>query len=389
MDPRLQPLRSSGRRVWVRTVQPDDVPAYRMAVQQSAARISVWNPVNPDDISWHLDRQSEAHRTFLIHAVDPQGSHGIVGKVNVTNVVRGRFQSGVLGYDSYDPYVGKGLFAEGLRQIINVAFTPTPQGMGLHRLEANVRPGNSNSAGLLRSLGFRREGLVRDMLWLPSGDGASWRDHVMHAVTREEWPASAYAPHRELRVALLVNGIPGSGKSTLAPRLAAELGVPLFAKDVVKETIFDHLEPAAAAALQGTGGHGSPLGAGASELLWQLLASSPVGGVVENIWWRDDEQLAIDGLRRAGFDPATVPHVWCDVPIETARRRHEGRVTAGQRHAVHGSDPGVQQDLDWDRIAQNGAPFRFGVRIDIDTSHPVDARTITRAALRAREAFAR
>lgn len=372
----------------MRTVRPDDVPAYRKAVQQSAARISVWNPVNPDDISWHLERQSEDHRTFLIHASDPQGSHGIVGKVNVTNVVRGRFQSGVLGYDSYDPYAGRGLFAEGLRQIVNLAFTPAPQGMGLHRLEANVRPGNSNSAGLLRSLGFRREGIVRDMLWLPGADGAGWRDHVMHAVTRDEWPAPAYAPHRELRVVLLVNGIPGSGKSILAPLLAAELGVPLFSKDMVKETIFDHAAPSATAALQGVGGHGSPLGAGASELLWRLLSASPVGAVVENIWWRDDEPLAIEGLRRAGFAPENVPHIWCDVPIATARRRHEERVDAGRRHAVHGSDPRMQQDLDWDWIACNGKPFGFGLRIDVDTSRPVDPRTVTRAALRAREAFA-
>ena len=149
MSWRLPPLRSSGRRVWVHTVRREDVTSYRSAVQQSAARIGVWNPVNPDDISWHLDRQSEEHRTFLIHATDPEGSHGIVGKVNVTNVVRGRFQNGVLGYDAYDPYVGRGLFADGLRQIINLAFAGAPQGMGLHRLEANVRPGNSTSAGLL------------------------------------------------------------------------------------------------------------------------------------------------------------------------------------------------------------------------------------------------
>ena len=373
----------------MRTVQPDDIAAYRAAVQQSAARVSVWNPVNPDDITWHLDRQSEEHRTFLIHAADPDGSHGIVGKVNVTNVVRGRFQNGVLGYDAYDPYAGRGLFAEGLRQIINLAFTPSPQGMGLHRLEANVRPGNSASAGLLRSLGFRREGFVRDMLWLPGPDGAAWRDHVVHAVTREEWPTSAYAPHRNPRIVLLVNGIPGSGKSTLAPRLAAELGVPLFAKDVVKETIFDQLEPALRQSLQGTGGAGSPLGAGASEVLWQMLRASPVGGVVENIWWADDHQLAMDGLRRAGFDPVTTPHVWCEVPIDTARRRHEERVAAGARHAVHGRDAGVQRDLDWDWIACNGSAFPFGLRIDIDTSRPVDARTVARAALQAQQMFAR
>jgi len=389
VDPRLHPLRSSGRRVWVRTVQPDDVPAYRAAVQQSAERVSVWNPVNPDDITWHLERQSEEHRTFLIHAVDPDGSHGIVGKVNVTNVVRGRFQNGVLGYDSYDPYAGRGLFAEGLRQIINLAFTPSPQGMGLHRLEANVRPGNSASAGLLRSLGFRREGFVRDMLWLPSADGAAWRDHVVHAVTREEWPSSAYAPHRSQRIVLLVNGVPGSGKSTLAPRLAAELGVPVFSKDVIKETIFDHLDPGLRHRLQGTGGAGSPLGAGASEVLWQLLTTSPVGAVLENIWWAGDQQRAMDGLRRAGFDPGRVPHVWCDVPIATARRRHEERVAAGQRHPVHGGDDHAQRDLDWEWIARNGSAFDFGLRIDVDTSHPVDARTVTRAALRAQQMFAR
>lgn len=388
MSWRLAPLRSSGRRVWVHTVRPEDVPAYRTAVQQSAARIGVWNPVNPDDINWHLERQSEEHRTFLIHAADAEGSHGIVGKVNVTNVVRGRFQSGVLGYDAYDPYVGRGLFAEGLRQIINLAFTGSPQGMGLHRLEANVRPGNATSAGMLRSLGFRREGLVRDMLWLPSADGAAWRDHVMHALTRDEWPAAAYAPSRPVRMVVAVNGVPASGKSTLAPRIAAELGLPLFAKDTVKETIFDLLPPSVRPALQGTGGAGSPLGPGASELVWRLLAASPVGGVVESIWWPDDHRRVRDGLRSAGFDPRTVPHVWCDLPIATARRRHDDRVRAGRRHAVHGADAAVQQDLDWDWIDRNAGAFDFGRRIDVDTSRPVDARTVTRASLIARAAFA-
>ena len=340
---RLAPLRSSGRRVWVHTVRPEDVAAYRAAVQLSAARIGVWNPVNPDDIRWHLERQSEEHRTFLIHAEDPQGSHGIVGKVNVTNVVRGRFQSGVLGYDAYDPYVGKGLFADGLRQIINLAFTATPQGMGLHRLEANVRPGNTTSAGLLRSLGFRREGVLRDMLWLPGSDGAAWRDHVMHAVTREEWPASAYAPHRAPRIALLVNGIPGSGGAALAPRLAGELGLPLFSGELVQ---------------------------GADGLLWDLLAASPIGGVVEHTWWRGDHAGAADGLLRAGFDPKVVPHVWCAIPLELARQRQS------------------DQNLDWDWIASNANAFDFGARLDVDGSRPIDARTVARVALEARAAFA-
>lgn len=40
---------------------------------------------------------------------------------------------------------------------------------------------------------------------------------------------------------VLVGGWPGSGKSTLAVALAAELGLPLLAKDEVKEALVDAL----------------------------------------------------------------------------------------------------------------------------------------------------
>src|SRR6516225_572694 len=40
---------------------------------------------------------------------------------------------------------------------------------------------------------------------------------------------------------VLIGGIPGSGKSTLAVPLAAELGMPLLAKDETKEALMDAL----------------------------------------------------------------------------------------------------------------------------------------------------
>ena len=82
-----------------------------------------------------------------------------MGKVNVSDVMRGRFESAAMGYNAYDPYAGRGLFAEGLRLVLNLAFTPeTAGGVGLHRVVAAVQLGNLRSAGLLRSLGFQREG---------------------------------------------------------------------------------------------------------------------------------------------------------------------------------------------------------------------------------------
>lgn len=290
-------LLATGDRVWARTVLTQDIAPYRRALQQSRQRLSRWNPVDPADLERALPRQSRDHRTFLIHARKPAGDHDIVGKVNVTDVVRRRFESAAMGYDAYDPYAGHGLFAEGLRLVLDLAFMPEAAGgMGLHRVAAAVQPGNLRSAGLLRSLGFQREGYSPRLLWLPGADGNhAWQDHVSYAVLREEWPAQPYAPSHGPRVVVLVNGRPGSGTTALARQLAAELRIPLFSTGVLGET------PA--------------------QLPWDLLAESPVGAVLEGWFQPDDLPVVIEGLRHSGLDPVTVPEVWCQgEPIEASAR---------------------------------------------------------------------
>jgi ribosomal-protein-alanine N-acetyltransferase len=263
-------------------------------VEQSRRRLTRWNPVDPEDLERHLPVQSRDHRTFLIHALHPEGDHDVVGRINVTNVVRGRFESAAMGYDAYDPYAGRGLFAEGLRLVLDLAFAQEASGgMGLHRVAAAVQPGNLRSAGLLRSLGFQREGFSPRMLWLPGVDGHdAWQDHVSYVVLRDEWPAQPYATSCARRVVVLVNGVPGSGRTTLARQLAAELRSPLFTTDAI-----------------------------AGKALWALLEHSPVGGVVDSCFWPCDASFVTEGLQRCGLDPATVPEVWCfRTPIQEPAR---------------------------------------------------------------------
>lgn len=375
-----RPLSALGERVSVATVTEADLAPYRDAVEASRERLARWNPVDPSDLERHLRNQTLGHRTFVIRARDPEGAHGIVGKVNISNVVRGRFQNGTMGYDAYDPYAGRGLFAEGLRLVCELAFAPEPHGMGLHRLEANVQPGNVASAGVLRAVGFRREGRIPDMLWLagPGGEPA-WRDHDMHAVTAGEWRGTAYPPHRPARVVTLVNGLPGSGKTTLARRLAAELSVPLLSKDVVKEAVGDHLVPAD---LERLGGRSSRLGAGTHAALWRLLADSPVGGVVESWFAPAAMSYVLAGLGEAGLDPAHVLQVWCDVPLDLARHRFEARERSGVRHPVHGPQTGLT-DM-WAELAEQNHPLDLPATVRVDTSREVSARTLVAVALQAR-----
>jgi ribosomal-protein-alanine N-acetyltransferase len=282
--PEARAQQARGDRVRVADLHKGDLAPYRRAVELSRARLTRWNPVDPDDLARALTLQSRGRRTFIIHALTPEGDHDIVGKVNISDVVRGRFESAVMGYDSYDPYAGRGMFAEGSRRVLNVLFAPeTAGGMGLHRVQAAVQPGNVPSAGLLRSLGFQREGFSPRMLWLPDANGNdAWCDHDSYAILRDEWPSLPYrTPHRR-RVIALVNGAPGASAALdLARRLAVELGVPLFSWDVIRDC--------------GSSG------------LWAFLSDSPVGGVVEGCFGPDEAQSLVEGLRRCGVDPARSP----------------------------------------------------------------------------------
>ncbi|MGY1751817.1 GNAT family N-acetyltransferase [Blastococcus sp. SYSU D01042] len=106
----------------------------------------------------------------------------LVGQVTVDNVVRGALRSGWLGYWIDREVAGRGLASLAVALVCDHAFGP----MGLHRLQADIRPENTPSRRLVQGLGFRQEGELRRYLDI---DGA-WRDHLAYALLADDLPGT-------------------------------------------------------------------------------------------------------------------------------------------------------------------------------------------------------
>jgi ribosomal-protein-alanine N-acetyltransferase len=70
---------------------------------------------------------------------------------------------------------------EGMRAVLAQAFGP----LKLHRLEANIQPGNVASIALARRCGFACEGFSPRYLKV----AGRWRDHERWAIHAEAWRA--------------------------------------------------------------------------------------------------------------------------------------------------------------------------------------------------------
>ena len=101
---------------------------------------------------------------------------------NVSQIVRGLFQSAFLGYYAHAEHAGRGYMREGLALVAEYAFGP----LALHRIEANIQPAQPRVGRAGPRAGFRLEGYSPRYLLI----GGRWRDHERYALTVEDWTAA-------------------------------------------------------------------------------------------------------------------------------------------------------------------------------------------------------
>lgn len=107
----------------------------------------------------------------------------IVGFFNLSQIVRRSLQSAYLGYAAGRSFAGQGYMREGIQLVLRHAFLD----LRLHRVEANIQPGNRASIALARGAGFRREGFSPRYLKI----AGRWRDHERWAILADDWRKQA------------------------------------------------------------------------------------------------------------------------------------------------------------------------------------------------------
>ncbi len=181
---------TEGERVYLRAPSRGDEAEFLGLMQASEEFHEPWacTPADPERFAAYL---SDARRSdFEAMLVCRREDHAILGFFNLSQIVRRAMQSAFLGYAVGVPFAGAGYMREGLALVLQRAF----RDLGLHRVEANIQPGNHASIALARGAGFRREGFSPRYLKI----GPYWRDHERWALLMEDWWEGLQAGEREL-----------------------------------------------------------------------------------------------------------------------------------------------------------------------------------------------
>lgn len=149
--------------------------------------LSAWEPVR-DDSFYTLEstqemlkkdlqnlQQGMSYKLWIFKKEDSE--QNIIGAISLNHIIRGAFQSCLLGYKLAGTEINQGYMTEALKIAIDFAFTD----LKLHRIEANIMPRNLPSLRVVEKLNFYYEGFAKKYLKI----NGKWEDHL-HMVKLNE-----------------------------------------------------------------------------------------------------------------------------------------------------------------------------------------------------------
>jgi RimJ/RimL family protein N-acetyltransferase len=115
---------------------------------------------------------------MLCWVITLPGADTLVGTTTLASIDRAQGRAEI-GYALGSAHWGRGLARDAVALVLDHAFDT----LGLRRVEADIDPRNDGSMRLVRALGFRQEGLLRER-WQVGGETC---DSAWHGLLAREW----------------------------------------------------------------------------------------------------------------------------------------------------------------------------------------------------------
>ena len=172
----------------IRPTDPEDARAQLALRLANREHTAPWDPARDESfyteagqrLELDLDQRSWAAGSAYAFAVlDTEEADRLIGRVALSNVVRGPWQNATLGYWIDGASGGRGHATRAVGLALEFAF----EHAGLHRVQPAVIPRNLASQRVVERNGFRREGRAARYLRI----NGVWEDHDIFALTAEEW----------------------------------------------------------------------------------------------------------------------------------------------------------------------------------------------------------
>jgi len=176
------------KRLYLRELTPGDAEMFCEFLLKNIVHSADSGPAYSDeytDIEFHrkqLERsQAESldGRHYKFGIFRKEKSSTIIGTVALSNIMMGNFCSCFLGYRIDKDECTNGFATEALKEVISFAFGT----LNLHRIEANIIPGNNASIRVVEKLGFVYEGASEKYLLI----NGKWQKHLHYTLINENW----------------------------------------------------------------------------------------------------------------------------------------------------------------------------------------------------------
>jgi ribosomal-protein-alanine N-acetyltransferase len=174
----------------IRPTAPDDARAQLALRRTNREHTGPWDPVRDESfyteagqrLELDLDQRSWAAASAYAFAIlDMDAGDRLIGRVALSNIVRGPWQNATLGYWIDKDSLGRGHATRAVGLALRFAF----EYAGLHRVQPAIIPRNTRSVRVAEKAGFRLEGRALRYLKI----NGVWEDHDVYALTLEDWEA--------------------------------------------------------------------------------------------------------------------------------------------------------------------------------------------------------